>query len=43
MLIPVVSEGSGMVDVSRLLTVREAAKQLGLSEYSVRQFIRKER
>ncbi len=29
-----------MVDVSRHLTVREAAKQLGLSEYSIRQFIR---
>ena len=43
MLIPVVSEGSGMVDVSRLLTVREAARQLGLSEYSVRQFIREKK
>ena len=29
-----------MVDVNKLLTVREAAKRLGLSEYSVRQFIR---
>ena len=29
-----------MVDVNRFLTVREAAKRLGLSEYSIRQFIR---
>ena len=34
------SEGSDMVDVSRLLTVHETAKRLGLSEYSIRQFIR---
>ena len=40
MLILVMGEGSNMVDVSRLLTVREAARQLGLSEYTVRQFIR---
>ena len=40
MLIPAESEGNGMVDVNKLLTVREAARRLGLSEYSVRQFIR---
>ncbi len=40
MLIPIGGEGSAMVDVSKLLTVREAAKRLGLSEYSIRQFIR---
>ena len=43
MLIAVVSGGSGMVDVNRLLTVREAAKQLGFSEYSIRQFIREKK
>ena len=40
MLIPAESEGDGMVNVNKLLTVREAARRLGLSEYSVRQFIR---
>jgi excisionase family DNA binding protein len=35
-----VNEVSGMVDVNKLLTVRETAKRLGLSEYTVRQFIR---
>jgi excisionase family DNA binding protein len=40
MLVSAESEENDMVDVNKLLTVREAARRLGLSEYSVRQFIR---
>lgn len=39
-LVALEGEENDMVDVNKLLTVREVAKRLGLSEYTIRQFIR---